>query len=63
MQEQHQYSADWYMFPSPRVKLASVLACTLQDPLAVIGILGIFFPFILLAVAIAAGYIDLSVYR
>lgn len=30
-----------------------------QDPLAYIGILAIFFPFILLLLAIAAGYIDL----
>ncbi|EFJ48770.1 hypothetical protein VOLCADRAFT_104607 [Volvox carteri f. nagariensis] len=35
----------------------------LKDPLAIIGILAIFFPFIFLAVAVAAGYIDLSVYR
>ncbi|GLC42629.1 hypothetical protein PLESTB_001121300 [Pleodorina starrii] len=35
----------------------------MKDPLAIIGILAIFFPFIFLAVAIGAGYIDLSVYR
>ncbi|KXZ51593.1 hypothetical protein GPECTOR_12g557 [Gonium pectorale] len=35
----------------------------LKDPLAIIGILAIFFPFIFLGIAIAAGYIDLSVYR
>ncbi len=34
-----------------------------QDPLAIIGILGIFFPFILLGIAIATGYVDLSNYR
>ncbi|GFR52267.1 hypothetical protein Agub_g14802 [Astrephomene gubernaculifera] len=35
----------------------------LQDPLAMIGILAIFFPFIFLGIAIASGYVDLSVYR
>ena len=34
-----------------------------QDPLALIGITAIFFPFIILLVAIAAGVVDLSVYR
>lgn len=34
-----------------------------QDPLAIIGILGIFFPFILLGIAIATGYVDVSNYR
>lgn len=35
----------------------------LSDPLAVIGILAIFFPFFLLLLAVATGYIDLSVYK
>ncbi|GIL63570.1 hypothetical protein Vafri_17611 [Volvox africanus] len=35
----------------------------LKDPLAIIGILAIFFPFIFLAVAIGTGYVDISVYR
>jgi len=35
----------------------------LKDPLALIGILAIFFPFILLLLAVATGYVDLSVYR
>ncbi|GIL97360.1 hypothetical protein Vretimale_3019 [Volvox reticuliferus] len=35
----------------------------LKDPLAIIGILAIFFPFIFLAIAIGTGYVDLSVYR
>jgi hypothetical protein len=35
----------------------------IQDPLAIIGILAIFFPFVLLLLAIATGYIDLSVYK
>ncbi|KAG2454891.1 hypothetical protein HYH02_000722 [Chlamydomonas schloesseri] len=35
----------------------------MKDPLAIIGVLAIFFPFIFLAIAVAAGYIDLSVYR
>jgi hypothetical protein len=35
----------------------------LADPLAIIGILAIFFPFILLLLAVGTGYIDLSVYR
>lgn len=34
-----------------------------KDPLAIIGILGIFFPFILLGIAIATGYVDVSNYR
>ena len=37
--------------------------CWLQDPMAIIGVLGIFFPFILLGVAAATGLIDFSVYR
>ncbi|GBF91047.1 hypothetical protein Rsub_03903 [Raphidocelis subcapitata] len=35
----------------------------LSDPLAIIGIVSILFPFLLLLVAIALGYIDLSVYK
>ncbi|KAI8475845.1 MAG: hypothetical protein J3K34DRAFT_517018 [Monoraphidium minutum] len=35
----------------------------MSDPLAVIGVLAIFFPFLLLLVAIATGYIDTSVYK
>ncbi|PNW84610.1 hypothetical protein CHLRE_03g151200v5 [Chlamydomonas reinhardtii] len=35
----------------------------MKDPLAIIGVLAIFFPFIFLGIAVAAGYIDLSVYR
>lgn len=34
-----------------------------QDPLAIIGILGIFLPFIILGIAIATGYVDVSNYR
>jgi len=34
----------------------------LKDPLAIIGILGILFPFLILGVAIGSGYLDLSPY-
>lgn len=34
-----------------------------QDPLALIGILAILFPFIFLMIAIGTGAIDTSVYR
>lgn len=43
--------------------LHPTLLVTLQDPLAIIGILSILFPFVLLGIAIATGLIDLSVYR
>ena len=35
---------------------------SVQDPLAIIGILGILFPFLILGVAIGSGYLDLSPY-
>jgi len=34
-----------------------------KDPLAVIGIVAILFPFLILGVAIASGYLDLSPYQ
>jgi len=34
-----------------------------KDPLAIIGLVAIFFPFLLLLVAIATGIVDVSVYR
>jgi hypothetical protein len=34
-----------------------------QDPLAVIGVVAILFPFILLVIAAGSGIIDFSVYR
>ncbi|GAX85638.1 hypothetical protein CEUSTIGMA_g13053.t1 [Chlamydomonas eustigma] len=34
-----------------------------KDPLAIIGILSILFPFVLLGVAISTGLVDVSVYR
>jgi len=33
-----------------------------QDPLAIIGIVSILFPFLILGIAIASGYLDLSPY-
>jgi hypothetical protein len=35
----------------------------LQDPLAIIGVVAILFPFLFLLLAIATGYVDVSVYR
>jgi hypothetical protein len=34
-----------------------------QDPLAIIGVTAILFPFVLLGIAVATGLVDLSVYR
>ena len=34
-----------------------------QDPLAIIGIVSILFPFLILGIAIASGYLDLSPYQ
>ena len=37
--------------------------CLAQDPLAIIGIVSILFPFLILGIAIASGYLDLSPYQ
>lgn len=36
------------------------LACVMQDPIAIVGILGIMLPFVILGIAIATGYVDVS---
>lgn len=42
----------------------TLITCYLtQDPLAVIGLLAIFFPFVVLGVAIGTGYVDLNAGR
>ena len=41
-----------------------LITCYLtQDPLAIIGLLAIFFPFVVLGVAIGTGYVDLNAGR
>jgi hypothetical protein len=35
----------------------------LSDPAAIIGILAIFFPFVILGIAIATGYVDVTAGR
>ena len=44
------------------LKSTQFLLCR-KDPLALIGIGAIFFPFVLLGIAVAAGVVDLSVYH
>lgn len=44
------YCTDFWLF----------VLVALQDPLAIIGIVSIFFPFVILGVAIALGYVDLN---
>lgn len=59
-------ACDRFFLAGPSLTLRSLPPCNAshaQDPLAIIGVLAIFFPFIFLAVAVGAGLIDLSVYR
>lgn len=48
----HQRKVTW----SPHV----TLTCGTQDPIAIVGILGIMLPFVILGIAIATGYVDVS---
>ncbi len=43
--------------------LRDLLARCLQDPVAIIGVVAILFPFIFVLIAIGTGAIDTSVYR
>lgn len=36
---------------------------TMADPVAIMGVAGILFPFVLLGILVAAGVIDVSVYK